>query len=587
MFPPTLKPVPWLLDALFKPERARHYPMLLVDNGEVLDAIEMPHEKRRGRYAFADFEPLFPKLETLVRAYGAKKQEDLSLVESQILSLYHNLVTLHGLFHYLDFARNNFPLHTTPALQKVFTAEDEGITSFLVKASAWQPLLSDAKASNDAPTQEALRVMLDAVEDMRMSHSLLLFPQTDPTLKEWISPSVMKFQLVGEKDPDHPERGSFHLPDPATLSALSKQLGFLSLLERLARNAGDQVAFKATLEKLHDQIVGLAKDRGEYSKVPLEIAFYKGDFFYRALAFYVFGFVLVALSWLWPSKLLKKGNLALLGIATAFLIAGIVIRCVIVSRPPVKTLYETIPFITSMAILAACVIEWINRQGIALSLATVLGVLGTFLTNKYEFKEALANGDTLANLQAVLDTNFWLATHVTCVTTGYSAGLLATALAHIWLVGKLLGYRKGDDKFYKGVARMTYGVVCFGLLFSVVGTILGGIWANYSWGRFWGWDPKENGALLICIWELIILHARMGGYIRDFGLSVLAVLGGTVVAFSWWGVNLLGVGLHAYGFTSGVAEILIGYCVLEAALAGVAIGWRMGQGDGKALPEAG
>ncbi|HZV00235.1 MAG TPA: cytochrome c biogenesis protein CcsA, partial [Planctomycetota bacterium] len=440
--------------------------------------------------------------------------------------------------------------------------------------------LSQSKASNDTATQEALRVMLDSVEDMKFAQALHIFPQTDPTDKEWISPAILRDRLIGKQ-------GAFHLPDPTTLSALSKQLGFLSLLERLARQAGDQVAFKATLEKLHDQIVGLAKDRDEYSKVPLEIAFYKGDFFYRALAFYVFGFVLVALSWLWPSPLLKKGNLALLGIATAFLIAGIVIRCVIVSRPPVKTLYETIPFITSMAIIAACVIEWINRQGIAISLATVLGVLGTFLTNKYEFKEAIANGDTLANLQAVLDTNFWLATHVTCVTTGYSAGLLATALAHIWVVGKLLGYRKNDDKFYKSVARMTYGVICFGLLFSVVGTILGGIWANYSWGRFWGWDPKENGALLICIWELIILHARMGGYIRDFGLCVLAILGGTVVAFSWWGVNLLGVGLHAYGFTSGVAEILVGYCVLEAALAGVAVGWRMGQGDGKAaLPDA-
>src|SRR5581483_4941021 len=276
-----------------------------------------------------------------------------------------------------------------------------------------------------------------------------------------------------------------------------------------------------------------------------------------------------------------------LAFASLLLVSGIILRCVIRGRPPVSTLYETILFISAVAVVVSCAIEWINRQGVAIAVAPLLGAMGMFLANKYEFKESVTSGDTMPSLQAVLDTNFWLSTHVTSVTTGYSAGLLAAAIAHVWLLGKVFGWKKGDDAFYKTVARMTYGVLCFGLLFSTVGTILGGIWANYSWGRFWGWDPKENGALLICIWELIILHARLGGYIRDFGLCVFAILGGTVVAFSWWGVNLLGVGLHAYGFTSGVAEILVGYCVLEAALAGVAVGWRMGQGDGKAaLPDA-
>jgi ABC-type transport system involved in cytochrome c biogenesis permease subunit len=121
---------------------------------------------------------------------------------------------------------------------------------------------------------------------------------------------------------------------------------------------------------------------------------------------------------------------------------------------------------------------------------------------------------------------------------------------------------------------MVYGVTCFGLLFATVGTILGGIWANYSWGRFWGWDPKENGALLIVLWMILTLHSRMGGYVRDFGFCVLAVVGGTVVAFSWWGVNLLGVGLHSYGFTSGVGTILITLYAVEALVVVSALGWR-------------
>jgi ABC-type transport system involved in cytochrome c biogenesis permease subunit len=99
---------------------------------------------------------------------------------------------------------------------------------------------------------------------------------------------------------------------------------------------------------------------------------------------------------------------------------------------------------------------------------------------------------------------------------------------------------------------MTYGVQAFSLIFSVVGTILGGIWANESWGRFWGWDPKENGALLICLSQIALFHGRMGGYLRATGFAIASIFTGCVVVFSWWGVNLLGVGLHSYGFTSGL-----------------------------------
>jgi cytochrome c biogenesis factor len=110
---------------------------------------------------------------------------------------------------------------------------------------------------------------------------------------------------------------------------------------------------------------------------------------------------------------------------------------------------------------------------------------------------------------------------------------------------------------------MTYGVLCFGLLLSVVGTILGGVWANDSWGRFWGWDPKENGALMICLWELSILHARMGGHVRDLGMCNAAVFGTTIVTFSWWHVNQLGVGLHSYGETDGVMQWIRGIYLVE------------------------
>ena len=100
------------------------------------------------------------------------------------------------------------------------------------------------------------------------------------------------------------------------------------------------------------------------------------------------------------------------------------------------------------------------------------------------------------------------------------------------------------------IERMVYGVICFATLFSLVGTILGGIWADQSWGRFWGWDPKENGALMIVLWSLAILHARLGGFIKEWGLHLTSIFGAIVVGFSWWHVNFLNVGLHNYGFAA-------------------------------------
>ena len=128
------------------------------------------------------------------------------------------------------------------------------------------------------------------------------------------------------------------------------------------------------------------------------------------------------------------------------------------------------------------------------------------------------------------------------------------------------------------LARMTYGVVCFATLFSFVGTVLGGIWADQSWGRFWGWDPKENGAVLIVLWCAIILHARWGGFIRQRGLMVMALFGNIVTSFSWFGVNMLGVGLHSYGFMQKAFPWLCGFMLSQLvlmAIAGLPLGrWR-------------
>jgi ABC-type transport system involved in cytochrome c biogenesis permease subunit len=215
-------------------------------------------------------------------------------------------------------------------------------------------------------------------------------------------------------------------------------------------------------------------------------------------------------------------------------------------------------------------LEIVYGMGIGSFLAAVSG-LATLVIAHF----LAADGDTFVVLQAVLDTQFWLAAHVVTVALGYCATFLAGLLGAVYIAhiifrtasfasaGSARVVRIGgvtDNRLAPplssqagaALASMIYGAVCFGMFFSLVGTVLGGLWADDSWGRFWGWDPKENGALIIVLFNALILHARWGGFVKQRGLAVLAVAGNIVTSWSWFGVNELGVGLHSYGFKKGV-----------------------------------
>src|SRR5204862_8096623 len=145
--------------------------------------------------------------------------------------------------------------------------------------------------------------------------------------------------------------------------------------------------------------------------------------------------------------------------------------------------------------------------------------------------------------------------------TGYSAMFLAGMLAIIYVIRGVFT-RSLQKQTADSLARMTYGVVCFATLFSFVGTVLGGIWADQSWGRFWGWDPKENGAVLIVLWCALTLHARWGGVIRQRGLMIVTIFGNVVTGFSWLGVNMLGVVLHSVAFMHKELPLLVVFIVM-------------------------
>jgi ABC-type transport system involved in cytochrome c biogenesis permease subunit len=302
-----------------------------------------------------------------------------------------------------------------------------------------------------------------------------------------------------------------------------------------------------------------------------EVVFSRVEPFYLASVLYVGALLAASLALLagtlsrgaWGGTL---GRSAAWLIGVAFLVhtLGIVSRVYLQGRPPVTNLYSSAVFIGWAAVPVAMIV----RRAIGLALGSIVASVIGFATLVVAHNLS-TTGDTMEVMQAVLDSNFWLATHVVVVTIGYSATFLAgfLALAYI-LLGVPTGLLRGE--LSKSLPKAIYGVVCFATVTSFLGTVLGGIWADQSWGRFWGWDPKENGAALIVLMNLIILHARWGGMVQARGIAVLAVLGNIVTAWSWFGTNMLGVGLHSYGFMESAVFWIAVFMLSQ--LAGAAVG---------------
>ena len=286
---------------------------------------------------------------------------------------------------------------------------------------------------------------------------------------------------------------------------------------------------------------------------------------------YFAAFCFAVLAWLGWSKPLNGTAFWLIALTFLVHTFGLLARMYISGRPPITNLYATAIYIGWAAVLAGLILESVYRLGYGNVLASVAGFASLLVADKLSLLlETSSGGDTIGVIQAVLDTQFWLATHVTCVVTGYTATYVAGLLGVIYVIRGVftpsLSAAEGKD-----LARMIYGTVCFGMFFSFVGTVLGGLWADDSWGRFWGWDPKENAALIIVLWNALVLHARWDGMVKDRGLAVLAIGGNIFASWSHFGVNQLGVGLHSYGFTEGVLLALGFFCLSQILVIGIGL----------------
>ena len=511
----TLSAIDWLAEVLMKADEADLRKIFVIRNPETLAALDWSAEA--GKYF--SFRELFSHLQEIEQQAALAEKVDAQLrspFQRDIIKLFERLTLYHRLKNSIEVAG---------------TDDFKAQLDDLAKNIHPSPI-----PMNSGISAEGLQSLGVLAETGYFYPIPPVPPNDDPLQWRKMGESILSFVTAGNLHPAVP--------------------AYAAMATAFATN--DPVTFNGTLDNYSSWLKQNFASR--VRKANIESVFNQLQPFYSAMVIYVLIFILACASWLvWPQTL---GRYAFILLIVIFVVhsAGLITRIYLEGRPPVTNLYSSAVFIGWGAVLLGILLERFFRNGVGSATAAMIGFITLLIAHHLSM-----DGDTMEMMRAVLDTNGWLATHVVCVTLGYASTFLAGFLALTYILrGSLTSSLNHETA--RALARMVYGIVCFATLFSFVGTILGGIWADQSWGRFWGWDPKENGALLIVLWNAIILHARWGGLVKHRGLMVMAVFGNIVTSWSWFGVNMLGIGLHSYGFMESAFPWLIGFCISQLGL---------------------
>jgi ABC-type transport system involved in cytochrome c biogenesis permease subunit len=528
--------VEWLARLLFDPQNSQSDSVFMVNNPELLEAIGLETLEGR-RFSYEQLRPGMEKLRELAVAASEHKDDERTPVEKEFIRVYHNLSTYGSLAASFRFALPHPDFTVTNDALRAKLALPEGQTAFSF-FDIFQKAHGFANDVQQIAAKKPEEWTADESELFALSSTLFnwsryyqglpipMIPVSAHGTEQWVSP--WDKLALGFLD-DASRRELTRLQDMAQ-----------------AWTAGRTVDFKLAATDVARSVTGRAEENRGLRYLNLELRYNKIDPFYRAQIIYGLFFLVSLVALLREKPLWRRA--AITGILIALIphTIGLVWRMLIMGRPPMTNLYATFLFVSWVCVLLGLAVEWYQRNGLGSFLATLSGLALLMVSQRFE-----AQGDTLGVVVAVLDSNFWLSTHVVTITIGYAGCIAAGLVGHIYLM-QALRLPDGHAKL-RATSRAIYGLLAFGLIFSFLGTMLGGVWADQSWGRFWGWDPKENGALLIVLWCAILFHARWAGMIGPLGIAAGSVIGIIVVLFAWIGVNLLGVGLHSYGFTSGLA----------------------------------
>ena len=548
----SLPAIEWLAEVMMKPDQADTRKIFRIDHPEVLALLKLPEKQKY--YSLNEIKPAIPEMQKQTDRIVKIDDKLRTRFEQQIMKLANGLMLYNRL-------KNSLKHEATPDLAKELEEYRKVIQPGVAAVRAQQ--------SGQEFSQEAFDNILEYLSRYdfmnRFSYPRLIPPaDPQPEREGWenVGGSLMAVVKGGDINPA--------VTHYASMSS--------------AYGRGDAAEFNSKLVEYRSWLrsknlnVELAKGRKEFLFNTLQA-------FYKATGIYLVAFLLGCLSWFKMSPTLRRSGVALAWLAFVVHTFGLVFRMHLEGRPPVTNLYSSAIFVGWGAVLLALILERFYRDGIGVVTGAAVG----FTTQIIAHNLAL-DGDTMIMLRAVLDTNFWLATHVVVITLGYASMFVAGFLAILYIFRGVF-FTSLTPAIAKSLYRMVYGIMCFATLFSFVGTILGGIWADQSWGRFWGWDPKENGALLIVLWSAIWLHARWGGLLKERGLMCMAVFGNIVTSFSWFGVNMLGIGLHSYGFMDAAFKWLMAFVASQLLI--IALGllpkhlWRSFRTPPPSAPKGG
>lgn len=302
----------------------------------------------------------------------------------------------------------------------------------------------------------------------------------------------------------------------------------------------------------------------EQQKINLEVQYNQFHPFQWAWILYFVAAVLFMVYFISKKNFFYKLSLASTVVAFILHIYGFALRIFIMERPPVTNMYETVVWVPFGAVLFGFILLKVTKNKFYLLASTIIAFVCLVLA---DFAPIILD-PSMQPLQPVLRSNLWLTVHVLTITISYAAFFLAFVLGDIALTFYLLGEKKYANHI-TSLRDSIYRAIQVGVVLLGAGTILGGVWADYSWGRFWGWDPKETWALIAFLGYIAILHGRMSGWIKSFGFVLWSVIAFTLVVMAWYGVNyVLGAGLHSYGFGGGglpFVSAVMGTHILYAA----------------------
>jgi cytochrome c-type biogenesis protein CcsB len=289
--------------------------------------------------------------------------------------------------------------------------------------------------------------------------------------------------------------------------------------------------------------------------------------FMIAWIIYLCAAILLGVAWQTDRKLFYR--LGWTAAICAFLIHtyGFGLRVYLTGRPPVSNMYESVVWVSWGAVVFSAIFEFLNRRKFILLAGSVVGILCLVVA---DIAPSVLD-KSLQPLEPVLRSNLWLTVHVLTITLSYSAFFLAWCLGNIGLVFIIRGDKPTVERV-RVLSQSVYRAIQVGVVLLAAGTILGGVWADYSWGRFWGWDPKETWALIALLGYLAMLHGRLVGWVQNFGMMIWAIIAFNLVIMAWYGVNyVLGAGLHTYGFGAGGVQYVGAFVALDLIYVGYAL----------------